>query len=369
MSVRTFFLFLLLAICPWGLGFAQINMYYEDFDGVTPPALPPGWSSNTPTTQTMDNTPSSSYSGASGKQNLFLANCIPLGEYREVLLEGVSTLGHTGIKIRFGHRRTAAFTPPITLEWSADGTNWNVISDYNSNSAGTTLWTAYQSSTLPSGADNQTNLRFRWSWETNFNNDCMSGTPNYRMDDVSVTAEMALPVELLSFTARHIGRHTLLEWSTATETDNDYFGIERSPDGQRFETIGRVEGAGTTQTQRDYAFTDHAPLPGFAYYRLRQTNYDGSVAYSPIVSVWAGNLRVHIAPMPVRDLAYLTFENSTEQPTNWRLYGADGRLIRAGTAPQGAARYALDMSDLASGFYFLRIEQAGWAMSERVWKQ
>ncbi len=94
-----------------------------------------------------------------------------------------------------------------------------------------------------------------------------------------------LPIELLSFTAK--AKHDVVEteWSTASESNNAFFTVERSVDAEHFEKVGRVEGAGNSNVKLDYTFNDDAPYQGVSYYRLRQTDFDGGRTYSVIRAV------------------------------------------------------------------------------------
>lgn len=96
---------------------------------------------------------------------------------------------------------------------------------------------------------------------------------------------LPLPVELITFSGKNIGNQNHLEWQTASELNNDYFTIERSADGVYFYEIGRVDGSGTTHTTSDYSLIDSQPLSGMNYYRLKQTDFDGTSKYSGMVSI------------------------------------------------------------------------------------
>ncbi len=92
-----------------------------------------------------------------------------------------------------------------------------------------------------------------------------------------------LPIELLTFQAMYNNGIVELNWSTATEINNDYFEIERSFNGEEFETILTVDGAGNSSSIIDYFERDIEPLSGVSFYRLKQTDYDGTFTYSDIV--------------------------------------------------------------------------------------
>ena len=90
---------------------------------------------------------------------------------------------------------------------------------------------------------------------------------------------------MLYFKAELKGRDVLLSWKTASEHNNDYFTIEKTLDGEEFEAIGVVNGAGKSISPRNYELYDFNILQLINYYRLKQTDYDGNYIYSKIVSV------------------------------------------------------------------------------------
>jgi hypothetical protein len=87
---------------------------------------------------------------------------------------------------------------------------------------------------------------------------------------------IVLPIELLSFEAVSVGDKVQVKWITASESINEYFTIERSSDGINFIEITRHDGAGNSSQIIEYAITDNNPLTGTSYYRLTQTNTNGS---------------------------------------------------------------------------------------------
>ncbi|GAB5539671.1 MAG: hypothetical protein Salg2KO_17740 [Salibacteraceae bacterium] len=111
----------------------------------------------------------------------------------------------------------------------------------------------------------------------------------------NVTAEFTaanlcstLPIELLSFEAKYEENRVLLKWTTATETNNDFFEIERSPDRQNWEVILSTRGAGTSNDKRTYKLYDVKPIEGVSYYRLKQVDIDDSFSYSGIRTINVG---------------------------------------------------------------------------------
>jgi len=97
-----------------------------------------------------------------------------------------------------------------------------------------------------------------------------------------------LPIELTAFTAQKEGSVIVLNWTTLTETNNDYFTVLRSGNGITFESLAEVLGVpgGTTVVPQYYTYTDEHPLAGVSYYRLKQTDFNGEYSYSHIVPVY-----------------------------------------------------------------------------------
>src|SRR5262249_37045293 len=91
----------------------------------------------------------------------------------------------------------------------------------------------------------------------------------------SITGENPLPIELVSFTGAPDGHEVLTQWITATERNNAWFDVERSADGNDFERVGRLPGAGNSDGTLWYELVDPQPLSGLSYYRLRQIDDDG----------------------------------------------------------------------------------------------
>ncbi|HNM31028.1 MAG TPA: FG-GAP-like repeat-containing protein, partial [Chitinophagales bacterium] len=96
---------------------------------------------------------------------------------------------------------------------------------------------------------------------------------------------LLLPIELTDFTGSQQGHAVKLEWTTASELNNDKFIIERSSNGDDFDAIGIVSGAGTTEIVHNYQFFDQAPAGGINYYRLKQVDLDGAFTYSQMIVV------------------------------------------------------------------------------------
>lgn len=142
-----------------------------------------------------------------------------------------------------------------------------------------------------------------------------------------------LPIELLSFNAEAFSSgYVQLNWKTISETNNDYFSIERSADGLNFELMGIMDGAGNSNQILDYSTRDLNPLSGTGYYRLKQTDYDGNSTYSSISKVEfneADELYFNIYPNPTSEGSnpILSLTGNEEEEMIVNIYEMTGKLI------------------------------------------
>ena len=107
-----------------------------------------------------------------------------------------------------------------------------------------------------------------------------------------------LPVELLSFDAKSNGNVVDISWQTASEKNCANFSVEKSQDGNYFIELIQVKGAGNSSTTHFYQVTDRDPYSGLSYYRLKQTDYNGSYYYSNIVPVKFNGSEVALSVYP-----------------------------------------------------------------------
>jgi autotransporter-associated beta strand protein len=94
-----------------------------------------------------------------------------------------------------------------------------------------------------------------------------------------------LPISLTSFIGKAVDKSVLLNWATASETNNDYFEVLKSSNGKTFTAIGTVKGNGTTSDAKSYSFVDVNPAAGTNYYQLIQHDFDGKSSKSDIIPV------------------------------------------------------------------------------------
>ena len=152
-----------------------------------------------------------------------------------------------------------------------------------------------------------------------------TATFNYNFTDgqyftLASNEKYALPIELIAFSATALENQVYLRWTTASEENNSYYSIERSQNGETFESIGEMDGAGTSTSIRNYRFTDRAPVHGRSYYRLKQVDFNGNFSYSQIEGVLIvpkDDYSLNIRPNPVAKNEVLTIDYSLPANLNY----------------------------------------------------
>jgi hypothetical protein len=170
---------------------------------------------------------------------------------------------------------------------------------------------------------------------------------------VNINIGWTLPIELVSFTAKCDGDLLLLQWITASETNNDHFTIEQSANAEQWYVVEHIKAAGQSNTLQYYEFSYpwqlHALYP---YYRLKQTDFDGQFSYSDVAfaencSQDKPGLSIH--PNPSRGIFNLDFAGERSQLRSIEVFNVFGNSVYRSTSYQPL----LDLSGLPAGIYML----------------
>ncbi len=166
------------------------------------------------------------------------------------------------------------------------------------------------------------------------------------------SSDNPLPIVLLSFEGRAQNNKVELKWITAAEINNDYFTIERSTDGYWFEEITHIQGAGTTSQSKTYSYNDTDPVAGVAYYRLKQTDFNGAYEYAEIITVktslssQADDYRV----FPNPSQGNFNIMSNRDKATEIRIFDMQGRQMFTGNLEaNGISRF--ELPQLQQGIY------------------
>jgi hypothetical protein len=185
------------------------------------------------------------------------------------------------------------------------------------------------------------------------------------------TLTAPLPIELTSFTGNCESNNVVLKWTTASETNNDFFTIEKSIDGINFTEAGIIKGAGNSSSSNKYSFADYNSFNGLSYYRLKQTDYNRQSETCKTISVGncykdqsvinafnnnSGNVVVDI--------------NSESAGGTYQvvMYDALGNQLynKPVTVEKGNNNYLLDISNFNAGIYFIKIEGGKEPVTKKI---
>ena len=170
------------------------------------------------------------------------------------------------------------------------------------------------------------------------------------------------PVELTSFSYKLIDDNVLLNWSTATETNNQGFQVERSKDKSKWSTIGFIKGSGNSTTTKKYEFLDKSPSIGLSYYRLVQKDFDGKQKiYSPLEINYLGPLEYSLKqnyPNPFNPSTNIEFTMPKDDHVNLSIYNMLGQKVYElinENMQGGKHKVSFTGDNLPSGIYIAKL--------------
>jgi archaellum component FlaF (FlaF/FlaG flagellin family) len=186
------------------------------------------------------------------------------------------------------------------------------------------------------------------------------------IDDISysnsVESHGPLPISLVKFSADKFAEKVKVQWTTATEINNDKFVVERSADGENFEFVSELRGAGNSRELNAYEVVDAKPLKGTSYYRLTQYDFNGaSETFAPVaVNMGKGVMSLEqIAGSAEQGAGSMALKVFSPTNTNARLAIRDlsGRTLYSEEVVllEGYQHFNINTSELSSGIYLLHI--------------
>lgn len=169
------------------------------------------------------------------------------------------------------------------------------------------------------------------------------------------------PITLLTFDGKVLAEGNMLNWTTATETDNDFFTLKRSVDGVNFNAIGTVKGVGNSIIANSYEFLDKNAPNGLSYYVLEQTDFDGTTTIASEVITLRRDAApfgfVDVAPIPTANTLTVSYNTSLGGEVKFVIHDVAGRLISSHIvlAQNGLNNVSFDVSNYSAGVYFITI--------------
>lgn len=184
---------------------------------------------------------------------------------------------------------------------------------------------------------------------------------------------VVLPVELTSFTAVSQNQQVTLNWSTATELNNNGFEIQRSTANSEFITVGFERGNGTTTNQSEYTYMDKNISAGNYSYRLKQIDFNGVFEYSDAIEVEVFNLDSYVLNQnypnpfnPSTKIAYVLKEKTNVKILIMNALGEEVAVLVNQTQEQGYHQLDFNASNLPSGIYFYSLQTENYSDTKKM---
>lgn len=186
--------------------------------------------------------------------------------------------------------------------------------------------------------------------------------------------EGTVAIELLDFSGEVQESGNLLNWITASEINNDFFTLYHSTDKVSFEAVSVVDGAGNSSAANSYNFLHRDAPNGVSYYRLDQTDFDGTTSSSNVISLVRGEGGfgiIEVLPVPARDFVNLTFTSIEDVEVTGQLHSVNGKALATFkvNAKGGLNTIKVDVSKYPIGVYLLTINNGNQLLSTKVIKE
>ena len=215
------------------------------------------------------------------------------------------------------------------------------------------------------------------SIDGNFSYEMLAGTRDGKVVCFS-GGTVAVPVELTTFTGYAANAKVFLNWSTATETNNSGFEIERAssattPVQEEWESIGYVQGSGTTTDLRYYSFTDEDVSAGTYKYRLKQIDYNGAFEYSDIIEIEVGTPSQYSLeqnyPNPFNPATTISYSIKEKGLVTLKVYDILGNEVATLVNEEQSAgiyKFKFDAKSFASGIYFYTLKTGEFVSTKKM---
>jgi hypothetical protein len=189
----------------------------------------------------------------------------------------------------------------------------------------------------------------------------------YRYIDTTI-----VPVDLTSFNAEVDNGIVTLKWSTATETNNLGFEVQRSQDNQNWNSLAFIKGNGTSTFVHKYQFTDQVETTGIHYYKLKQLDYNGDFNYSKIIEANVSKpLSFDLSqnfPNPFNTSTTIRYQLPKDNFVSLKVYDVLGKEVKTLIREfKKAGYYTINYSanDLSSGIYFYKLTTGQYSSTKK----
>jgi hypothetical protein len=201
-----------------------------------------------------------------------------------------------------------------------------------------------------------------------------SGNKGWSNWGIGGGGDNALPIELLSFYTECKDEGVLIKWITASETNNDYFIIEKYQEYNTWKKIAKIEGAGSSNSNIEYNFLDKNAFQNGTYYRIKQVDYDGkSETFSPVFANcnYRINNNINVYPNPFSDEITIDFNNQNSSFARIYVFNSMGQIVFSSSLhlSDENTKSKINLKKLVPAVYNIIIHTNDSSLNHRIIKQ
>ena len=284
----------------------------------------------------------------------------------------------------------------ITVQLSKDGGGYvselrvrgfsNATWDYSSTAVASKISNGTLTTFTPGGGGNRTSLGDGYSYiellipagpnSIAIDVYCRvnSGGEDWWMDNFELyeITPISLPIEVGDFWGEGTTEGNVLNWTTITELDNDYFNLSYSQNGVDFIDLTQIKGAGSSQSPKNYRFIHTSPPVGIGYYKITQVDYSGESEEFPIIAInrlIKGILFSDIFPNPSTNVFFFNYNGKMfNTPINVKIESSLGVIVMEGEIDNynNSQSISFDLNGVNKGIYLVKITQGNNSETKRL---
>lgn len=178
--------------------------------------------------------------------------------------------------------------------------------------------------------------------------------------NVAFAATTDVPMHFKSFVAEDYYDLVVLQWEVESEVNNEFYTIERSVQGGKFESVGTVKSTGDIDRKSPYSFKDQSSFNGNIIYRIKQTALDGAHSYSNVVFVTRSS---DLSNVKIKNFGYYIEVESAAKDISLDVLDQAGQVLGQYVSSESKT---ISMEAFEAGVYFLRVNTNGECKTKRL---
>ncbi|MBI1838037.1 MAG: T9SS type A sorting domain-containing protein [Flavobacteriia bacterium] len=191
------------------------------------------------------------------------------------------------------------------------------------------------------------------------------------LDNISITCPIVLPITLIDFSGKRNGNFADISWRTGSEINSDKFILERTIDGQYWDFVMKVDGAGNSFTPKQYFYVDRNTNQVISYYRLTQVDYNGHQTFSDVISIEGlkQDDLIGIYPNPPEKFINIYSDRISLMNSTIYIFDIAGNILIKEFISNDVITKDINIEKLIPGLYFIQIENKDYSYQTKFLKK